>query len=239
MIELLLQAERALSVGLVDQAESLYRQVLEADPRNSIAVVGLARVALERGDDAEAYVRAEQALIIDPENVAASRLVDRLAEVFLHRGWPLPDASLVVEPELAVGRAPAPTAARASLRAAATEPGPTAAPELGTEPRPGPEPERGTKPRPGPEPEHASEPERGTAPGRGTKPEPEPESGGNGAPPLATTAPAGPVAGAMPSGPPDPAAGPEAIRGPEPAAGPSATSPRRSLIDRLLGRNRT
>ncbi len=90
MIELLLQAERALSVGLVDRAEGLYRQAADADPRNAIAVVGLARVALERADDAEAYRQARRALSIDPENVAAIRLVARLEEVFGARGQTLP-----------------------------------------------------------------------------------------------------------------------------------------------------
>ena len=93
MIEILLQAERALAVGLVDQAERLYRQAAAADPRNSIAVVGLARVALERGDEPEAWRQARRALAIDPENVAAQRLADRLEEVWAYRGESLPDAA--------------------------------------------------------------------------------------------------------------------------------------------------
>jgi tetratricopeptide (TPR) repeat protein len=86
MIELLLQAEGALSVGLLDRAETLYRQVASADPRNSIAVVGLARVALERGGQPEALELARRALAIDPENVAAQRLVQRLEEVLAFQG---------------------------------------------------------------------------------------------------------------------------------------------------------
>ncbi len=91
MIELLLEAERALSFGRVDRAEELYRQVAASDPRNSIAVVGLARVALERTDDLGAYLLARRALVIDPENDAARRLAVRLEEVLATRGEPVAD----------------------------------------------------------------------------------------------------------------------------------------------------
>lgn len=99
MIELLLEAERALSFGLTDRAEALYRQVVSADPRNSIAVVGLARVALEHSDDAGALVFARQALAIDGENVAAQRLVERLEEVLTTRGDPIPSPIPASEPD--------------------------------------------------------------------------------------------------------------------------------------------
>lgn len=91
MIELLLEAERALSFGRVDRAEEIYRQVSSSDPRNSIAVVGLARVALERADDLGAYLLARRALVIDPENDAALRLAQRLEEVLATRGEPVTD----------------------------------------------------------------------------------------------------------------------------------------------------
>ena len=90
MIELLLQAERALTAGMTDQAERLYWQAAEADPRNSIAVMGLARVALERADDRTAYVFGRKALAIDAENPAAQRLVARLEEVMAYRGESIP-----------------------------------------------------------------------------------------------------------------------------------------------------
>jgi hypothetical protein len=86
MIERLLEAERLLAVGMVDRAEAIFRGMAESDPRNAFAVVGLARIALERGDDRLAYRHAVHALEIDPENDAARRLEGRLAEVFAARG---------------------------------------------------------------------------------------------------------------------------------------------------------
>lgn len=94
MIEILLEAERALTAGRLDQAERLYDQAVTADPRNSIAVVGLARVALERGDERRAHALATSALSIDAENVAARRMATRLEEVFATRGEPLDVATV-------------------------------------------------------------------------------------------------------------------------------------------------
>lgn len=113
MIEPLLEAERAMSFGLIDQAERLYRQVAERDPKNSIAVVGLARVALERGDDRTAYLEAKRASAIDPENPAAQHLVLRLAEVMEGRGEELPAAADEQARE-AVPAAPEPATADAA-----------------------------------------------------------------------------------------------------------------------------
>ena len=91
---MLLEAERALTVGQLDHAERLYRQASAADPRNSIAVVGLARVALERADDLGAYLLARKALGIDPENEAARRLATRLLEIMRTRGDDVPGPPL-------------------------------------------------------------------------------------------------------------------------------------------------
>ena len=85
MSDELLAAERALAFGMVDEAEGLFRLAAAADPTSSVAVVGLAGVALERGDQEGALVFARQALALEPANEAASRLVTRLDEVLRYR----------------------------------------------------------------------------------------------------------------------------------------------------------
>jgi thioredoxin-like negative regulator of GroEL len=86
MIELMLQAEQTLGLGLVDQAERLYAQAAAADPHNAIAIIGLARVQLERGDQAGSHALVLQALSIDPENATALRMEARLREVLAGTG---------------------------------------------------------------------------------------------------------------------------------------------------------
>lgn len=127
MIEILLQAESALSFGLLDRAETLYRQVAAADPRNAMALVGLARVALERGDEATALSEGRRALAIDAENVAARRLVERLEEVRWFRGEAVAAAASSAE---SPGRAtpPGPAAPAAPSTATPSIPGPGPAP---------------------------------------------------------------------------------------------------------------
>ena len=78
MFELLLQADRALSGGNLDQAERTYWQLSELDPSNAIAIAGLARVALTRGDLRLARIFATRALAMDPENVVAARIIEMI-----------------------------------------------------------------------------------------------------------------------------------------------------------------
>ena len=76
MFELLLQADRALANGALDQAERTYWQLVELDPTNSIALAGLARVWLERGDERSARTFADRALSIDPDSIVARRILE-------------------------------------------------------------------------------------------------------------------------------------------------------------------
>jgi Flp pilus assembly protein TadD len=78
MIERLLAAESALAHGELEAAGRLFGQIAEADPRNAIAVVGLARIATREGRDDEARALLGRALEIDPDEAAGRRLLDEL-----------------------------------------------------------------------------------------------------------------------------------------------------------------
>lgn len=80
-----IQADRLLTYGLLDQAERLYEEVLALEPNNVEVAFGLARVALERGDEQLAYERARHAVKINPRFDDAVRLEQRLAEIIAAR----------------------------------------------------------------------------------------------------------------------------------------------------------
>ena len=149
MIERLLDAERAMSFGQLDLAEEIYQQVSTSDPKNSIAVVGLARVTLERGDDLGAYLLARRALGIDPENDAARRMAVRLAEVLATRGEPVADSLPDADPLPDAGSLPdevaAPQRDTTTLVAPVTPP-------AGSRPAPPPEPPGAHIPKTAPRP---------------------------------------------------------------------------------------
>lgn len=89
MNERLLQADRLLIVGLIDQAASIYREVLTADPSNSQALIGLANCQVEQGDMRGGYALALRALDVDRTNNVALRMEARLSEILATRGEPV------------------------------------------------------------------------------------------------------------------------------------------------------
>jgi tetratricopeptide (TPR) repeat protein len=120
VIEQLLRAENALALGLLDLAQQIYEQTLAHDPANAIALVGLSRVALERGDERASLGFARRALSIDPENGQAGRMVDRMEEVINERGDTIPQ-----EADSATTPIPAPATPPAASTPAATPPAAT------------------------------------------------------------------------------------------------------------------
>lgn len=127
MIERLLAAESALARDEVDAAERQFRVVADADPRNAIAVVGLARIAARRGDREAARALAGRALEIDPDEAAAHRLVAELDRAS-------PDVPAAVPP---------PAAAATPSEAAAATPEPMPVPAPAAPPAPAPAAPRG------------------------------------------------------------------------------------------------
>ena len=106
MIEQILQADRYLQVDQVERARDMYQRVVDMDPGNAIAVVGLARCALADGDDERAYELASQALDIDPENDMARRMEARLSEILVSRGEPVERPVVAATPAPREMRAP-------------------------------------------------------------------------------------------------------------------------------------
>ena len=102
--DLLLEGERLLLFGLTDRAEAAFQRARSGDRPAAAALVGLSRVALERGDDAGAYRLAVEALAVDPDDEAALRMEARLSEVLAVRGEPVERPAVAVEEAVKTAR---------------------------------------------------------------------------------------------------------------------------------------
>ncbi len=130
MIEQILQADRYLQVDQIGKARDVYQKVVDLDPGNAIAVVGLARCALAEGQDQEAYELASRALEIDPENDMARRMEARLSEILATRGAP------VERPAAAAASVDPPEMRPVVTETPSTMPNAAAAPAASAPPRP-------------------------------------------------------------------------------------------------------
>jgi Tfp pilus assembly protein PilF len=75
------EAYQALQAGKLDQAESLYRGVVQADAQNVDALLGLATIAARRGNAQQAIGFYEQALRLEPRNaVAQAGMIDIIGQ---------------------------------------------------------------------------------------------------------------------------------------------------------------
>jgi uncharacterized protein HemY len=98
VIERLLAADAALERGDLDTADRLFGQVVEADPRNAIAAVGLGRVAAGRDDGVAARTWFLRALDIDPDEAAAQRLLAALDRELASAAEPIAQEPVAPEP---------------------------------------------------------------------------------------------------------------------------------------------
>jgi Flp pilus assembly protein TadD len=75
------EAYDALQDGRLDQAESLYRGVMQTDGQNIDAILGLGGIAVRRGDSQQAVGFYERALELEPRNpVAQAGLITLLGQ---------------------------------------------------------------------------------------------------------------------------------------------------------------
>jgi tetratricopeptide (TPR) repeat protein len=106
----------SLQMGDFDRAETMYRRILEASPRNGPVLNNLANILSEvRGEQLEALRFVERGVEVEPENV---HLLDTYGMILLNMPTRLADARAALEKCVSLTPAGHPTRAKAELRLA-------------------------------------------------------------------------------------------------------------------------